>query len=125
LENPRFDAQGNKGYFNYCKMYINSRSPERAAYCERIEMQVRFLSGSFLASALMSVWSLILIVLFALAENWDGVFFYFLLLLPMLIVSVAILERFRSQHAREVFHTWIAFHECLDPDNIRSNEIAD
>lgn len=110
--NKDFDKERNKAFYNYCKMQIHSTSNARAVYCERIESYVRFLAGSFISSLITLSLTAVLCLLFCCSGRWDRAFGFGSVFFGMLMVCVVILERFRSQHTREVFYTWIAFYEC-------------
>jgi hypothetical protein len=110
-KNSKFAEQGNKDFYNYCKMYVQAHSPARAALCEQIEAYVRFLAGSFISSLLTFAVSSTFSLLFWFSGRLAMAYSFFGLAISMMLVMVAILERFRHQHTREVIHTWVAFYD--------------
>lgn len=110
-KSPTFNREGNKHFFNYCKMIIRDSSPERANYLESIEAFVRFLAGAFVSSTLTFSVSLPLAVAFIARKRFELGLAYGLISLTMLIVIFSVMERFRFQHTREVALTWLAFYD--------------
>jgi hypothetical protein len=112
-QNRAYTDEGNKEYYNYCKIYVRTHSPSRADVCERIEAYVRFLAGVLLAALFTAIVAAALAVWawvagrqgVALALAWSFV------LLGLVIAGIA--ERFRYQHTREVFHTWVSYYDAF------------
>jgi hypothetical protein len=111
-QSPTFGSERTKHFFNYCKMIVRARAPERADYLETIESYVRFLAGALVSSSLTTLLCLPLAVAFFLRRRYEIGFAYGFISLTMLIVVISVLERFRHQHCREVVHTWLAYYEC-------------
>jgi hypothetical protein len=111
-QSPTFGAERTKHFFNYCKMIVRARAPERADYLETIESYVRFLAGALVSSTLTACLCLPLSIAFLVGRRFEIGSAYCMISLTMLIVIVSVLERFRYQHSREVINTWLAYYEC-------------
>jgi len=115
-KNADFDKEGNKNFYNYCKMHVQAHSQVHFEICERIEAYVRFLAGSFIASCFTTGMSFIMAILFFSSGRNPHAILFVGILLVTLTVMIAVLERFGHQHRREVMYMWIAFYECSHKD---------
>jgi hypothetical protein len=111
-QSPLFTTEGNKHFYNYCKMIVRSKSLRRAEYLETIESYVRFLAGAFVSSSMTGILCLPLAATFYIQHRLELALAYGMISATMLIVIISVLERFRHQHIREVIHTWLAYYEC-------------
>jgi hypothetical protein len=110
------DAWNKKYFFNRCKSDLYARSPERAMFYERIEAFVRFLAGALVANIFLFVVGLPFGLYFWLNQSDFLAAIYFTVALFSLVVIIAILERFRNQHTREVMALWTSYYEaCREP----------
>jgi hypothetical protein len=101
-----------KYFFNRCKADLYARSPERALFYERIESFVRFLAGALVSNLVLFIVTLSFGIYF-LRENMGFLAaIYIAFSIFSFVVVIAILEKFRNQHTREVMALWTSYYEA-------------
>jgi len=122
-EESKLESWNKKYFFNKCKADLYARSPMRAVFYERIESFVRFLSGALVSNLLLFGVTLPFAIFFFIHRLILLASIYITLAVFSFIVVIAILERFRNQHTREVMALWTSYYEACQEAKSQSTVV--
>jgi hypothetical protein len=111
-EGTLVDLFAKKYFFNRCKADLYGRDSQRAQFHERVESFVRFLAGSLVANLFLLAVCLPFSVYFWLNGPRLAASTYVVSASISFLVIIAVLERFRNQHTREVMTLWVAYYDA-------------